>query len=212
VVPPSDTDGGLSDAEPALAGAALVGTAAVFPLVRPLGADTTVIAEAALMAAPDQRFPMLDGDDDIVAGDASPGAFTRDLRQVPAVLAVPGATTEVRPDTDAGATEAQLKHRDLPGRPLCLAPDPAGPRSVEVPIASPGYSQLPARGTGVQVDAELWITGQAPPGTQIDLFGHPYQVGPGGRFQLVLRVDDADLLRRALALHLPPELTRRRDE
>lgn len=81
------------------------------------------------------------------------------------------------------------------------------------PIEPLAYGQAPAQGGGaVQIDAELRISGQAPPGTQIDLFGQPYRVGPGGRFQLTLRVDDVDLLRRALALHLPRELTLNRDD
>jgi hypothetical protein len=58
------------------------------------------------------------------------------------------------------------------------------------------------------IEAELRVNGSAAPGTEMDLFGFPYRVGPGGRFQISIRVDDAALIRRAFELH-PPDLARR---
>lgn len=65
---------------------------------------------------------------------------------------------------------------------------------------------------GLQIEAELHIRGWAPPNSEVDLFGHRYRVGPGGGFQLVLKVDDPDLLKRALASHPPSELSSQRDD
>ncbi|NCA69366.1 MAG: hypothetical protein EOM91_04540 [Sphingobacteriia bacterium] len=70
------------------------------------------------------------------------------------------------------------------------------------------YGQPAPGAVGPILEAELHLNGQAPPGMEIDLFGWPYRVGPGGRFHLVIRVDDPDLLRRALAAH-PPRLPER---
>lgn len=61
------------------------------------------------------------------------------------------------------------------------------------------------------IEAELHIHGWAAPNSEIDLFGHRYCVGPGGRFALVLKVDDPDLLEQALTHHPPAQLKRQRD-
>ncbi len=74
------------------------------------------------------------------------------------------------------------------------------------------YGQPASSGTELVIEAELRIHGWATPNTVIDLFGHLYPVGPGGRFQFVLTVDDPDLLRSALARHPPPELKRQRND
>ncbi|WP_146108764.1 hypothetical protein [Chromatium okenii] len=60
---------------------------------------------------------------------------------------------------------------------------------------------------GVMIEAELRIHGWGAPNSDIDLFGQRYRIGPGGRFQLLLRVDDAALLAEMLRQHPPPELT-----
>ena len=74
------------------------------------------------------------------------------------------------------------------------------------------YGQPAVLGGEPIIEAELRIFGWGAPNSEIDLFGHPYRVGPGGRFQLTLRVDDPDLLRRALARHPPPELDVQRND
>jgi hypothetical protein len=127
------------------------------------------------------------------------------------------APQEMRaPGADGGGADAP-EYPPLPVRPvfpeLLTAAEPAAAESVTYgPIAPLSYGQAPVRTMGVQILAELRISGQAAPGSAIDLFGHPYRVGPGGRFQLVVLVDDPELLRRALALHPPPELREQRDD
>ena len=59
--------------------------------------------------------------------------------------------------------------------------------------------------TRVVIEAELRIHGWSAPNTEIDLFGQRYRVGPGGRFQLSVKVEDPELIRRALERHPPPE-------
>ncbi|WP_325292160.1 hypothetical protein [Thiocapsa sp.] len=90
-------------------------------------------------------------------------------------------------------------------------PGPAHPaerRASPSPTAPMRYGQPTPGGTELLIEAELRINGCAAPGTLIDLYGHPYRVGPGGRFQLVIRVDDPELIRRAFQLH-PPDLPER---
>ncbi|MFD2110660.1 hypothetical protein [Thiorhodococcus fuscus] len=74
------------------------------------------------------------------------------------------------------------------------------------------YGQPASRGTQLLLEAELRIQGWAAPNSEVDLFGHRYLVGPGGRFQFLVKVDDPDLLRRALDLQPPPELSRSRED
>lgn len=83
-------------------------------------------------------------------------------------------------------------------------------RQSAIPTLIYGQPVVPA--AGLLIEAELRIQGWAAPNTQIDLFGHAYFVGPGGRFQFVLKVDDPALLRQALALHPPAELLAPRDD
>ncbi|AHF05388.1 hypothetical protein MARPU_05115 [Marichromatium purpuratum 984] len=73
------------------------------------------------------------------------------------------------------------------------------------------YARPSPRAEGVMVEARLCVSGWAPPGREIDLFGQPYRVGPGGRFQFECRVDDPELLRAILAQH-PPALAPRAEE
>jgi hypothetical protein len=72
------------------------------------------------------------------------------------------------------------------------------------------YGLPTPRGSELIIEAELRVNGCAPPGSEIDLFGRPFRVGPGGRFQIVIRVDDAALIRRAFELN-PPALLDRYD-
>ena len=91
------------------------------------------------------------------------------------------------PDTEGGVT------RSVPG--------------MVVRIEPLTYERPPARATDLELNAELRIHGRAAPNSTIDLFGFAYRVGPGGRFLLTLRVEDADLLRRALEAAPPLELS-----
>lgn len=67
-----------------------------------------------------------------------------------------------------------------------------------------GYGSIAPAAYSLVIEAELRISGWGPPCVEIDLFGHPYRIGPGGRFQLSLRIDDPELIRQVLARHPPP--------
>lgn len=54
------------------------------------------------------------------------------------------------------------------------------------------------------IQGELHVFGSAAPGSLLDLGGHSYQVGPGGRFSFRVALDDPDLL--AALLQRLPEL------
>lgn len=83
---------------------------------------------------------------------------------------------------------------------------------IGVAIEPLTYESPPQRAVGLELEAELRIVGRAPPGSTVDLFGFPYRVGSGGRFQLALPVTDPELLRRALEASPPAELTQGRDD
>ncbi|MFB1490278.1 MULTISPECIES: hypothetical protein [unclassified Thiocapsa] len=88
-----------------------------------------------------------------------------------------------------------------------VSPEPAPraePNGTRSPTAPMRYGQ-PSPGGAELIEAELRVNGCAAPGAMIDLFGKPYRVGPGGRFQLVIRVDDPELIQRAFELN-PPDL------
>jgi hypothetical protein len=85
--------------------------------------------------------------------------------------------------------------------------EPGGP----APITPLTYRSPPARPSSPRIEAELRIMGSAAPNQTLDLFGFHYQVGPGGRFQFVLPVEDPELLARALAGRPPEALLRPKD-
>lgn len=99
----------------------------------------------------------------------------------------------------AGTAERSETPPTLVGRP-----DAAG---VRVPTAIPvlNYADPAPATSRVVIEAELRIHGWSAPNTEIDLFGQRYRVGPGGRFQLNVKVEDPELIRRALERHPPPE-------
>lgn len=140
-------------------------------------------------------------------------------------LDLSGLGSRRRRPARAGALVDQMDASTVPApvpAPASAAmPDPA----LAVPLArdgieTSGTTRIPVlvygcpapTETHLVIEAELRISGRAAPNSVIDLFGHTYRVGPGGRFQLALRVDDPDLLRRALAQHPPPELTCSRED
>ncbi|EGV16895.1 hypothetical protein [Thiocapsa marina] len=131
--------------------------------------------------------------------------------------AKPSAEGPLQPDrTDRSTTtpsdfdsEASASRNPVSGsRSEVAGPEPAhspGRRSSPSPTAPMRYGQPTPGSTELMIEAELRINGCAAPGSLIDLFGHPYRVGPGGRFQLVIRVDDPELIKRAFELN-PPNL------
>lgn len=183
----------VEDPEPALAAVPPGALAAVFPLVTIAGMDAVAAVDGPTPVAASAGLPPRTGlavtaqsrfGDLPAPGPAQPALEVRPLR-----LPRPG-----------GPGEGAAAWSGLPPDPVTFAP--------RTPLA---YGQPVSAVAGLQVEAELRITGQAAPGGLIDLFGHPFRVGPGGRFQLVVRVDDPRLLRQALALNPPPELTLTRD-
>jgi hypothetical protein len=88
---------------------------------------------------------------------------------------------------------------------------PEGPaaRSGDSAAASTTVAALPRPGSGpvrsprtvghMTLRAELLVQGSAPPGMVLDLGGHPYRVGAGGRFQLRVPILDHALIMRLLA-------------
>ena len=146
----------------------------------------------------------------------------RELGHVPDRRATPGAEIPVQPD-HIGQSPIRSPDPDseapAPRDAVSaswgedIIPEPAHPperRASASPTAPMRYGQPTPGGTELLIEAELRINGCAAPGSLIDLFGHPYRVGPGGRFQLVIRVDDPELIKRALELN-PPDLSDRPD-
>ncbi|MBK1648538.1 hypothetical protein CKO36_08005 [Rhabdochromatium marinum] len=80
------------------------------------------------------------------------------------------------------------------------------------PVAGSG----PLRSIAASAKTALWgdlrIQGQAPPGSALELGGHPYQVGPGGHFAFDVKITDPQLIHALLRL-LPtlPVVSREED-
>ncbi len=109
-------------------------------------------------------------------------------------------------DPAGGTRQAEV---DPSGAPRPTAPIP--PDSEPSRLEPPSYGAAPVRPGRVEIEAQLRIVGSAPPNQVLDLFGFPYRVGPGGRFQFVLPVEDLELLARALSASPPGALLKSRD-
>lgn len=158
------------------------------------------------------------------SGGVAPGGIAL------ADIASAGTESVGRASMPVGVAEALLrKHSEPPSPPGLSASDDAAPprptdeqataeslvtqySAVERPTASPTaplvYGQPSPRPGELMIEAELRVNGCAAPGSEIDLFGYPYRVGPGGRFQIIIRVDDPELIARAFARN-PPVLPER---
>ncbi|WP_295879326.1 hypothetical protein [uncultured Thiohalocapsa sp.] len=84
-----------------------------------------------------------------------------------------------------------------------LTPRPP-PQATAPPTAAPaepvaGSGPLRPQVDGATLAAELVVHGTAPPNTLLDLGGHPYRVGPGGRFVLHIPIGDHQVIMRLLA-------------
>ncbi|AFL76282.1 hypothetical protein [Thiocystis violascens] len=118
------------------------------------------------------------------------------------------------------ALATRLAREILNNRSLAPADDGAPIARAATEPAGIGVSAIPTLVYGRSapscaaplIEAELRIHGWAAPNTEIDLFGQRYRVGPGGRFQFLVRVDDPTLLKQALTLHPPPGLSDPRDD
>lgn len=96
---------------------------------------------------------------------------------------------EPRPEPPPGGVVPRLT-----GRPGGPAEAPAADRS---PAAGSGPLRVAAG--EATLSAELVVHGSAPPDTLLDLGGHAYRVGPGGRFLLRIPIRDREVIMRVLA-------------
>ncbi|MCF8005072.1 MAG: hypothetical protein K9L32_12900 [Chromatiaceae bacterium] len=72
------------------------------------------------------------------------------------------------------------------------------PSETRVSRGSGPLSPYPSR-EGAVIRGELHVFGSAAPGRLLDLGGHPFRVGPGGRFSFRVALDDDELLAALLA-------------
>jgi hypothetical protein len=78
-----------------------------------------------------------------------------------------------------------------------------GQRAAPQPMEfAPGSGPMQAfrADAGAEIGAELLVYGSAMPGTLLDLGGHPYRVGAGGRFSLRVPLADQALIMGLLAM------------
>lgn len=119
----------------------------------------------------------------------------------------PGRTDECRsppdsPDPTRGTPLAEVEP-DKGGVETDTSASPVATLMQAIPRLT--YADPAPATAGLVIEAELRLHGWSTPNTEIDLFGHRYRVGPGGRFQFSVRVDDPELIRCALAQHPPPD-------
>ena len=187
-----------------------------FPLVQPvLSALAAAGAAPGGLDAPPQT-PAGDPARDAAAGAAagagtSPGA--------PAAAGLPvgaggGNDASLGPALPLGRADGQPPPEPPPGgvvprltqRPPRTSPGAPGQpaaaadgRSQQQAQPAPGSGPVrPAAGEATLV-AELVVHGSAPPHTLLDLGGHTYRVGPGGRFELRIPIRERDVILRVLA-------------
>ena len=139
-----------------------------------VGADTHAAPRTSTELPAD---PLRAPDDSRAAGQASSGAAV-----LPERSASPGTDTETIARSSVDTDQGQRNDRR--------------PRPGSGPITDHRNADA------VGLSAELIISGHAPPGTMLDLGGHPYRVGPGGRFQLRIPVPEHDRI-MALLRQLP---------
>jgi hypothetical protein len=137
------------------------------------------------------------------------GADRNRAPSIPDLQAAPGQPADERREADEASPEAASS-------PEGAASASTGPETSASPgedtLATLHQDRQPTAGSGPITDhrnadaigltAELIISGHAPPGTLLDLGGHPYRVGPGGRFQLRIPVPEHDRI-MAMLRQLP---------
>lgn len=117
-------------------------------------------------------------------------------------LALPCLTALERAPSNAPKTITKTDEPE-PVRPAIIA-RAASDSTLAHQSFSGGSGPLVSACTEIALWGALRITGQAPPGTALELGGHAYQVGPGGHFAFDLQLIDADLIHALL--RLLPEL------
>lgn len=195
---------------------AMSGPASVAPAVaREPGAQDqgALVVEPALAEAPGvtlaREFPLVPWASGLQVPQSSPGGTVPPSASLVGVAKGYGADTQGlgmvtqvagAPPFEAAAMGLHAAQMPAPGTRQGAGPEPLGCESprIGVTLAPLTYERPPERVNGVELEAELRISGRAPPGSVIDLFGLPYRVGPGGRFQLSFPVTDPQILRLAL--------------
>ncbi len=133
--------------------------------------------------------------------DPSLGSAAGQTRKGHAMGAGPPGAAQA-PEPPPGGVVPRLEVR----RP----PPPAAP-ALPSPSPTAGSGPLRACADGASLRAELVLHGSAPPHTLLDLGGHPYRVGTGGRFVLHVPIGEHQVIMRVLAA-LPQLPVARRDE
>ena len=176
-----------------------------FPLVQPppnaaLEAESTMPLDFVGAAAP------ADG-----AGHTSPSAsdrFDRSLAPLGPLISEAGSAPGS--GLESALAEISLRESDVsaeatpssvPAQPFDdahAAPNPALPAD-SLPVPGSGPLRRFSVGTASEIGAELLVHGSAAPGMLLDLGGHPYRVGAGGRFAFRIPLHDWELIMRLLA-------------
>jgi hypothetical protein len=140
---------------------------------------------AALAELPERRgpFPLVGG------SAASPSS---EPVQPVAQATVAQASPAAQPP-DAQKLSAQGRADQTP-----LNAQEGGPRTRRASGGSGSITAYPGDAE-TRIQGELHVFGQAPPGSLLDLGGHPFRVGSGGRFSFRVALDDPALLAALLA-------------
>lgn len=128
--------------------------------------------------------------------DREPGGVANKPLACP-VIPVAGAVLDAR---GKGARQAENAAKNEQGNEEPANRDSANNAHGSVPAPGSG----PIESIREAADTALWgrlrIGGRAAPGTLLELGGHPYRVGPGGRFAFDLAISDPDLIHALLRL------------
>lgn len=176
-----------------------------FPLVQPppsaaLEAGSAMSLDSVAAAAHD------DG-----AGHISPSASGRfDRSLVPLGPLISEAASALVPALGSALAEISLGESDLSAAatPSSVPDQPSGDAHTapsgalpadSLPVPGSGPLRRFSVGTASEISAELLVHGSAAPGMLLDLGGHPYRVGAGGRFAFRIPLHDWELIMRLLA-------------
>jgi hypothetical protein len=142
--------------------------------------------------APEPRSPLAPGAPGEVGGAAALPDPPPPVSSPPAEGVVPRLDRAARhPDEGSPEQAGDPAHGEPPAK------DAAG--AAEAPSPASGSGPIHRGAADASLTADLVVHGRAPPNTLLDLGGHPYRVGAGGRFVLRIPVQDPELVRRLLA-------------
>jgi hypothetical protein len=104
-----------------------------------------------------------------------------------------GTNAQSSPEPPPGGVVPRLVQ---PPRRRAIRPEPTSP-SEHGPVS--GSGPLRAAAGDASLAADLVVYGSAPPHTLLNLGGHAYRVGPGGRFVLRIPIREREVIMRVLA-------------